>query len=116
MYEPLREHISTIIELTDEEWWVVRSHFTPRALRKHDFLLQAGDVCHAFGFIVKGALYSYTTDGSGGVRVIQFGFEGHGIGDIASFLSREGSSRSIEALEDSELLLIAREHCRLPRI
>ena len=110
MYHVLREHISKIIELTDDEWADLRSCFSPMSLQKREFLLQAGEVCHSLAFIEKGALYACSADGQGSSTVIQFAFEGHGIGDISSFLTGEQSRRNIEALEDCELLLFPREN------
>lgn len=44
MSQIFRQQIETIVSLTDEEFDYVMSYFTPRQLRKHQFLVQEGDL------------------------------------------------------------------------
>ena len=109
MAELLLKSIREKVSATEEELQLCKSYFTPRKLKKRQFLLQEGDVCNRLAFVEKGALYAYTTDDRGGRHVLQFAFEGWWISDLYSFFTREPSNLNIEALEDSELLLIDRE-------
>src|SRR5690625_5615220 len=106
MFEKLYSSITEHADLTDEEWDQCRHSFSPKWLRRRQFLLQEGDFCTRLGFIEKGALFSYSTNEKGGQQVLQFGFEGWWIADLYSFLTNEVSKLNIEALEDSELLMI----------
>jgi CRP-like cAMP-binding protein len=109
MSELLLKSIEEKVSATAEELQIIKSYFTPRKLRKRQFLLQEGDVCNRLAFIEKGALYSYSTDAKGAQHVIQFAFEGWWISDLYSFFTGESSELHIEALEESELLLIDRQ-------
>lgn len=106
MFEPLRSHIARYIELTDEEFERCTQLFIPKKVRKRGFLLQEGDVCKQIAFVTKGCLRSYTVDSKGDEHVMQFAIESWWISDLYSFLSGEPGTYYIDALEDSELLLI----------
>ncbi len=109
MYEVLLKSIAEKVESTVEELQICKSYFTPKKLRRRQFLLQEGDICNRLAFVEKGSLYSYSVDEKGVQHVIQFAFEGWWIADLYSFFTMEPSRLSIEALEDSELLLLDRE-------
>ncbi len=109
MFEKLRKSIFDRTTPSDSQWETIRNHFQPRRMRQRQYLLQEGDVCNRLAFIEKGALYCYSTDFNGSLRVIQFGFEGWWIADLYSFFTRTPSQYNIESLEDSELLIIDRE-------
>jgi CRP-like cAMP-binding protein len=81
----------------------------PKKLRRKQYLLQEGDVCKAIAFVEKGALRSYCVDDSGTEHIVQFALEGWTISDLYSFLTGETATYHIEALEDSELVLITKQ-------
>src|SRR5687767_4036222 len=107
MYELLFRKVAEKVSLTPEEEEICRSYFIPKKLRKRQYLLQEGDVCKYTTFIEKGALRVYTIDGKGGEHIMQFGVEGWWVGDLYSFLTGEPSTYNIDALEDSELLMLS---------
>ncbi|MFT3846567.1 MAG: Crp/Fnr family transcriptional regulator [Lacibacter sp.] len=109
MFEQLIKSIQDKVPATEGELQLCKHYFTPKKIRKKQFLLQEGDVCNKMAFVEKGSLYSYSTDVKGTQRVIQFAFEGWWISDLYSFFTKEPSSLHIEALEDSELLLLDHE-------
>lgn len=109
MFELLIKSIQDKVPSSEEDLHLCKTYFTPKKLRRKQFLLQEGDVCNRMAFVEKGALYSYTTDAKGGQRVMQFAFEGFWISDLYSFFTREESKLNIEALEDCELLLLDHE-------
>ncbi len=109
MFELLHEHILKRIDLTDEEFARCTSFFVPRKLRKHQFLLQEGDVCKCLAFVVKGCLRLYSVDDKGEEHVIQLAIEDWWISDPYSALTGEPSEYNIDALEDSELLILDRD-------
>lgn len=110
MFEQLYTSITEHADLTDEEWEQCRHSFSPKRLRRRQFLLQEGDVCTRLAFIEKGAMFSYSINEKGSQQVLQFGFEGWWIADLYSFLTGEISKLNIEALEDSELLMIDKKN------
>lgn len=106
MHALLQSHLARHIQLTEKEWTVVSSYFKGRALRKRQYLLQAGDVCRYETFIVKGCLRSYTVDAQGHEHIAMFGVEEWWIADLYSFLTGLPATQHIDALEDSEVLSI----------
>ena len=109
MFEVLLKSITDKVSTTDEELEICKKYFTPKKLRKRQYLLQEGDVCNRLAFIEKGALFSYAVNEKGSQQVMQFAFEGWWISDLYSFFTSEPSRLNIEALEDSELLVLNRE-------
>jgi CRP-like cAMP-binding protein len=109
MYELLFQKLDEKIQLTEEEKELCKTFFIPKKLRKRQYLLQEGDVCKYVAFAEKGMLRAYTVDEKGGEHVIQFAFEGWWISDQFSFLTGEPSIYNIDALEDSELLLLTKQ-------
>lgn len=108
MSELLFQKFDEKIQLTEEEKEVSRKFFTPKKLRKRQYLLQEGDVCKYVAFVEKGLLRSYTVNERGQEHITQFAFEGWWISDQFSFLTGEPSIYNIDALEDCELLLLSK--------
>jgi CRP-like cAMP-binding protein len=106
MFEELAKGIQLKIKLSPEEIDQLKHFFIPKKLRKRQYLLNAGDVCQYITFVEKGLLRSFSVDDGGHEHVMQFAMEGWWISDMASFLSGDQAIHNIEALEDSELLLL----------
>ncbi len=106
MFSTLRNHVAKHILLTNEEFSRSTSFFVPKRLRKNQFLLQEGEVCMYLAFVTEGALRSYTIDPKGEEHIVEFAFEGWWISDLYSFLTGQTSTYFIDALEDSDVLLI----------
>ena len=107
-FEYLHKKVLETIKVTDAEFDFARTLFMPKKLRKRRFLMGEGDVCKYTVFVEKGLLRSYTVDEKGSEHILQFAMEGWWSGDLYSFLTGEPSPFYIEALEDSELLLITK--------
>jgi CRP-like cAMP-binding protein len=108
MYELFFQEFNKKVALTPEEQDVIKNYLSPKKLRKKQYLLQDGDVCKNIAFIEKGALKLYSIDDNGNEHIIQFGLEGWIISDLYSFLTSEPATYTIDAIEDSELVLISK--------
>ncbi len=108
MYELFFRKLKEKIAITAEEQEIIKGYLTPKKIRKKQYLLQEGDVCKAVAFVEKGALREYTVDEKGNEHILQFALEGWVISDLYSFLTGEPATYNIDALEDSELILITR--------
>jgi CRP-like cAMP-binding protein len=102
----LRKHINSRVHLTDEEFDICTKFFISKKLKKHQFLLNEGDVCRHIGFVNSGCLREYSIDSKGTEHIIQFAVEDWWVSDLHSFLSGSPAAYNIDALEDSEVLLI----------
>jgi CRP-like cAMP-binding protein len=99
--------LSKHIQLTEEDKAIISQQVIVKKLRKRQYLLQEEDVCRYVAFVSKGMLRSYTTDEKGNECVIQFAPEGWFISDLYSLITGEPSTQNIDAIEDSELVLIS---------
>ena len=108
MFDLLYKKINEKTTLPPEQFELCKPFFTQKKLRKRQFILNEGDVSKYNIFVAKGLLRSYTIDEKGNEHILQFALEGWWTADLYSFFTDEPSLFNIEALEDSELLLITR--------
>lgn len=108
MFEVLFKSINEKVQLTQEEQEICKTFFTPKKLRRKQYLLQQDDVCKHTAFVEKGVLRVYTVDDKGYEHIIQFALEGWWVSDIYSFLTGEPSIYNIDALEDAELVMLSK--------
>lgn len=108
--EPLLNYFNRLITLNQNEKLLVEKSFQPRMYRKRQYILQEGDVCKYFNFVVRGCLRMFAVDEKGNVHNLQFGPENWWVTDISSFYEKKPSKLNIEALEDSVVLQIDFEH------
>ena len=106
MFDLLRQHIEKRTHLTEHEFDIVKNYFVPRKIRKKQFLLNEGEVCTYIGFVNSGCMREYTIDNKGNEHIIQFAIEDWWVSDLNSFLSGEPAEYNIDALQDSEILLL----------
>ena len=109
MFEPLKQNIKTHVTLSDEEMENFCMLFVHDAFKKKKFLLREGEICKFEGFVVKGLFRVYHIDADGFDQVLYFATENWWITDIDSFTNVVPSQLYIQALEDSEVLLISKE-------
>jgi CRP-like cAMP-binding protein len=95
--------------LTDDEIDLYMSFLIKKSLSKKEHLLMAGDVSNHVSYINRGCLRRYTIDDHSKEIILNFSLEDHWIGDLESFIFQKPTNYYIQALEDSELLLLSRE-------
>jgi CRP-like cAMP-binding protein len=94
------------IHLTPEEITIVQSLFTHKKFRKHQYVLQEGEVALHDNFIIKGLTRTYTVDDKGEEHILRFSPEDWWTGDLASFLTGKPTVYNVDCLEDTEALRI----------
>lgn len=104
--ELLRKNIEQYIQITDTEFEQFTANFHFRKIKKKEFLLQEGDICRYEAFVTKGCFRIYYLDEKGDVQILYFAVESWWATDIDSFINEQPSTLNIEALENSEVLLI----------
>ena len=102
------EHVGRYIKLTGEEQGLFVSLLRPITLKRKRLLLQSGDICKHSAFINDGCMRGFTVDGNGLEHVLSFAPAGWWMADMYSLLSQKPGTLNIEALEDTELLLLAK--------
>jgi len=108
MFEKLAQYLKNKGNLTDDEIELFREKVTTKRLRKRQYLLQEGDVCHANAFIAKGCMRLYRVGDNGAEHILKFGIEDWWMADYESYNEGTPSKNNIDALEDCELLMIAK--------
>jgi CRP-like cAMP-binding protein len=106
MFSILHKHITSRVPLTDEEFNICTKFFISKKLKKHQFLLNEGDVCRYIGFVNSGCLREYKIDNKGVEHIIQFAIEDWWVSDLNSFLSGLPATYNIDTLQDSDILLL----------
>lgn len=107
MEDFLRGQIEKIVKITDEEFRFVLTHFTARTLKKHQYLVQAGDPAPNDHFVVKGLLRSFYLDDAGKTHILQFAMEDWWISDPQAYHNKVNATLNIDCLEDTQVLLIS---------
>jgi CRP/FNR family transcriptional regulator, anaerobic regulatory protein len=106
---PLLSYFDRLFPLNMEEQELVKAKFHPRLYRKRQFVLQEGDICTRFNFVVRGCLRTYKIDEKGSTHILQFATENNWINDLGSFHGERPSLLNIDALEDTVVLQISRD-------
>jgi len=107
----LRAYLLARASFSEEEMTLVETQFKPATLRSGDFLQRAGAIATHAAFVARGCLRTYVIDSSGKEHVVQFAPETWWVADNVSLMSGTPSDYFIDAIEDSDLLLIdSRSH------
>ncbi len=110
MFEYFAVYLRDKAGLNDEELKLMASVTIVKKLRKRQYLLQEGDISCYNCFIVKGCLRMYRISKDGSEHILRFAVENWWIGDYESYNTGQPTKNNIDALEDSELLLIKKEN------
>jgi CRP-like cAMP-binding protein len=108
MYDRYFESFSKTVPLSQEERDLIQGYLTVKKIRKRQYLLQEGDVCKIVAFVEKGAMRLYRVNEDGSEHIVHFSLDGSFMTDLYSFLTNEPSIYNIDAIEDSELVLITK--------
>jgi CRP-like cAMP-binding protein len=108
MIELLKQNIDKHISLSENEMEQFCNLFTKKEIKKKNYLLREGEICKFEGFVTKGLFRVFHIDNNGFEQVLYFAIENWWITDIDSFTNERPSQLYIEALADSEILLISK--------
>jgi len=101
-----RKGISKFIEFDETEWAIVSQHLDLKKLKKKGLFAQPGIVCSEIGFILTGSVrYFNVKDGE--EITGYFSFENELTSSYSSFLTRQPCLNYVQALEDTQLVIIA---------
>lgn len=109
MFEVFAAYLKEKAGLTDEELDQVRAVTINKRLRKRQYLLQEGDICHYNCFVAKGCLRNYRVSEDGVEHILRFAVENWWLSDTESYNNGTPARNNIDALEDSDLLLIEKK-------
>ncbi len=102
------ESITRHIRLSDDE----KEHFInllqPKTYKRKDFILEDGQICKYSYFVTTGCLRGFTVDHNGFEHVLNFAPTGWWIADMYSLLTQKPGILNIEALENTDVLLLSK--------
>ena len=107
--QPLLSYFERYLPLSVEETYIVEERISQRKIKRRQFILQEGDVCRHYSFVVEGCFKMYGVSKKGTEHNIQFAAENDWIADIGSFHSEKPSKLYIEAMEPSLILQIKKQ-------
>lgn len=107
--ELLLRSIEKHVQLNEPEQHRILLAFTNLQLKKREYFLRAGEVCKQVAFVLNGCLRSYAVDEQGIEHNLQFAPEGWWITDMNSIINGSAARLNIDAIEDSQALLLSRE-------
>lgn len=105
-FDVLRAYLEARASFQEDELALIRLRFVAAALRGGEFLQRAGEISKWTAFVARGCLRRYLIDGAGKEHILQFAPETWWTADNASLATGETSQYFIDAIEDSEVLLI----------
>ena len=111
--ELILKNVSKHISLDNVEKDFFISLLEPKILLRKKVYLKAGEVCRNSAFVIEGALKSYTVDKEGKEHILSFATRDWWIADMYSYISRKPAILSIEAIADSEVLMLSYENQQL---
>jgi len=108
MVEELKETLSELIQLTDNEWEMLRGKWLKREFKAKSVIATEGSVVNNIYFIQNGLLRTYYLQDGKEINTY-FACDGQFITSFSSFISQTPSLESLEAIEDSTVYSISFE-------
>lgn len=109
MQAKLREHIEKLVPLTDKEFAFILSHFTTKKVKKHQFLIQQGDLVKYSYFVASGLLKLSSADANDKEHILHFAMEDWWVSDYQAYYTGSKATMSLDCLEDAEVFCITYE-------
>lgn len=106
MTDQLITHIRKFVQITDGEAALISSKVTLLKLKKKAFVLTPGKLCKANYFVAKGLMRLYFISKKETEQITQFALENWWITDYDSIDSKRPSHFYIQAIEDTEVIVL----------
>lgn len=106
----LRQHIQARVPARPPDLEALARELSTRSIPKRGVLSRQGDVCRDLYFVERGCLRCHATDDRGIDHVIRFAVEGWWLSDFHSYFTGETSAFGVDALEDTQVVVLRREH------
>ncbi|OJV55463.1 MAG: hypothetical protein BGO31_19045 [Bacteroidetes bacterium 43-16] len=103
----LRNHITAIVPLNEEEFDFVQSFFMPMKVKKKTLLIEAGQIVTSEFLVAKGLLKAFMHDEAIREHIVQFAMEDWWISDYPAYAIQSKGQLCVQALEDCEVLALS---------
>jgi|SRR5262245_9651488 len=105
-FDVLKNYLEGRASFTGEEFAFIQKKFIPLILRRGEFLQRAGEPAKCTGFVAAGCMRKYVIDATGKEHIVSFAPETWWVAEGVSLASPTPAQFYIDAIEDSNLLLI----------
>lgn len=104
--ENIQAYLSDVLQIPTDAVNLCSTFYVPKMVKKNEYLLRAGEVCTGTYFVERGLLRMFSIDKNGKEHIIQFAPEKWLISDRSSLHFNEKSDYYIEAVEESQVLVL----------
>jgi len=112
IHQELALYLHKNIQINEEDLDQILSCFQNIKVRKNEILLEEGKVSQYNYFVKKGCLRIFYINPEGKERTRYIAFENQFATALVSFITKEPAQETIQAVEDSELLMISHQDFR----
>ncbi|MDF2433593.1 MAG: family transcriptional regulator, anaerobic regulatory protein [Mucilaginibacter sp.] len=107
-YNLLVSNISKYIQLDGTEKEILFGYLKSKTIKRREFILNEGEICKYSAFVTSGCLRGFTVDKNGVEHVLGFAPPDWWIADMYSLISQKPGILNIEAIEDTEAILLSK--------
>ncbi|HLY70839.1 MAG TPA: Crp/Fnr family transcriptional regulator [Puia sp.] len=104
------KNVSKHIHLTKDEENHFVSFLKDEKIKRKEFILHENEICENSIFVTNGCLRGYTIDHHGFEHILQFAPPDWWIADMYSLISQKPGNLNIDAIEDTDVLLLSRKN------
>lgn len=104
--EKLRTHIEAITPISDEEFEYIKTFFTIKKARKHQYLIQEGENAKYEYLIMSGVFRVFYLDEDGKEHIVQFATENWWMSDYIAYFKQKQATTNVLCMEEGEVLCL----------
>ena len=105
-YAILKQAFNAVSPITEEDWQMLEPHLYTHYFLKDEYLLRPGQTEQRIGFITIGSFRWYFMNEKGEEVNFHFFLDNNFVVEFESFISQRPSNMYIQAMEDSEVIML----------
>lgn len=107
--DKLRKHIEEKTAVSDEEFDFIKTFFTIKKVKKHQYLIQEGEPANYEYLITSGTFRMFYLNDEGKEHIVQFAGENWWMADYQAYFNGTKATLHITCMEDAEVLCLKLE-------
>jgi CRP-like cAMP-binding protein len=108
--EILKEHVTNIVKLSDEQFDYFFSFFKKQSFKKGQTIISEGDAVHCEYFVISGCLKSFFINDDLKMFILQFAMSTWWASDYNALYNYTRATISVDCITDTEVLCLTNEH------
>ena len=104
--EILKQAFNAVSPITEEDWQMLEPQLRTHTCLKNEYHLRTGQTEQRIGFIIKGSFRWYFINEKGEEVNFHFFLDNNFVVEFESFISQQPSNMYIQAMEDSEVIML----------